>query len=93
MGTLKGMSLTEVEHLLRRLLDRHGEIDDEFFKLVLDEKEQVTRKEGILEFVPPDESLEQLGGLDQLKAWVHERSSLFTPEARKRTCRCPRASS
>ena len=79
VGALKGMSLTEVEHLLRRLLDRHGGVNEEFFKLVLDEKEQVTRKEGILEFVPPDESLEQLGGLDQLKEWVHERSSLFTP--------------
>ena len=80
---LKGMSLTEVEHLLRRLLDRHGEVDEEFFKLVLEEKEQITRKEGILDFVPPDESLEQLGGLDQLKEWVGERSSLFTPDARR----------
>ncbi len=80
---LKGMSLTEVEHLLRRLLDRHGKVDEEFFKLVLDEKEQVTRKEGILDFVPPDQALEQLGGLDQLKEWVRERASLFTPEARR----------
>ena len=90
VGALKGMSLTEVEHLLRRLLDRHGEVNEEFFKLVLDEKEQVTRKEGILEFIPPDESLEQLGGLDQLKEWVHERSSLFTPEARKKDLPVPK---
>ncbi len=90
VGALKGMSLTEVEHLLRRLLDRHSGVDEEFFKLVLDEKEQVTRKEGILEFVPPDESLEQLGGLDQLKEWVHERSSLFTPDARKKDLPVPK---
>ena len=90
VGALKGMSLTEVEHLLRRLLDRHGGVNEEFFKLVLDEKEQVTRKEGILEFVPPDESLEQLGGLDQLKEWVHERSSLFTPGARKKDLPVPK---
>ena len=38
-----------------------------FFKEVLGEKEQITRKEGILEFVPPDSTLDQLGGLDQLE--------------------------
>jgi SpoVK/Ycf46/Vps4 family AAA+-type ATPase len=89
-GSLKGMSLTEVEHMLRRLLDRHGAVNDEFFRSVLDEKEQITRKEGILEFVPPDESLEQLGGLDQLKEWVRERRTLFTPEARKQGMPIPK---
>jgi hypothetical protein len=83
VDTLKGMSLTEVEHLLRRLLDAHAELDAAFFGDVLDEKEQITRKEGILEFVPPDERLASLGGLDRLKTWVRERSDLFTPEARR----------
>ena len=48
------MSLLEVEHLLRRLLSRHQTMDDAFMTEVLAEKEQVMRKEGILEFVPPD---------------------------------------
>ena len=90
IGSLKGMSLTEAEHLLRRLLDRHAEIGEDFFREVLEEKEQITRKEGILEFVPPDSSLSQLGGLDQLKDWVAERDSLFLPEARKKGLPRPR---
>ena len=90
IASLKGMSLTEVEHLLRRLLDRHSELGEEFFSDVLDEKEQITRKEGILEFVPPDDSLARLGGLDQLKEWVGERGSLFLPEARKQNLPRPR---
>jgi len=89
-NSLKGMSLTEVEHMLRRLLARHKSLDDAFFSDVLDEKEQVTRREGILEFIPPDESLSQLGGLDQLKTWVRERFDLFQPEARKRGLPTPR---
>ncbi len=80
---LKGMSLTEVEHLLRRLLARHVALDDEFLRDVVAEKEQITRKEGILEFVPADQDLSAIGGLDQLKAWVQERSSLFTADARR----------
>ncbi len=79
---LKGMSLIEVEHLLIRLLARHERFDDDFFTEVLAEKEQITRKEGILEFVPPSEGLDDIGGLDQLKTWVQERSGLFTAEAR-----------
>ncbi len=83
VASLKGLSLTEVEHLLRRLLDRHSTMDGSFFQEVLAEKEQITRKEGILEFVPPDPRLVELGGLDQLKEWVRERRDLFRPEARE----------
>jgi SpoVK/Ycf46/Vps4 family AAA+-type ATPase len=90
VASLKGMSLTEAEHMLRRLLDKHGATTEAFFSEVLAEKEQVSRKEGILEFVPPDENIATLGGLDQLKEWVRERSSLFLPEARKIDMPTPR---
>jgi hypothetical protein len=90
VASLKGMSLTEAEHLLRRLLDRQAALDEPFFRAVLEEKEQITRKEGILEFVPPDAGLTQLGGLDQLKEWVAERNSLFLPEARAQGLPRPR---
>ncbi len=87
---LKGLSLTEAEHLLRRLLSRHRELGEAFFAEVLAEKEQVSRKEGILEFVPPDPDLPDLGGLDQLKEWVRERAGLFTAEARRQGLPQPR---
>lgn len=79
--SLRGMSLTESEHLLRRLAARHKDFDEDFFRAVLDDKEQVTRKEGILEFVRPEDGLTDLGGLDQLKQWVSERAGLFRPES------------
>ncbi len=90
VSSLKGMSLTEGEHLLRRLLDKHKSLTEDFFTEVLAEKEQVSRKEGILEFVPPDDAIANLGGLDQLKEWVRERSALFLPEARKKNMPTPR---
>ncbi len=80
-SSLRGMSLLEVEHLLRRLLSRHQTMDDAFMQEVLAEKEQVMRKEGILEFVPPERGMADMGGLDQLKTWVRQRSVLFTPDA------------
>jgi len=87
---LKGMSLTEAEHLLRRLLARHRSLGDELIADVLSEKEQITRKEGILEFVPTDEGLADIGGLDQLKEWVEERTGLFTAEARRKGLPIPK---
>ena len=90
VSSLKGMSLTESEHLLRRTLDKHRGLTKDFFTEILAEKEQVSRKEGILEFVPPDDSIAKLGGLDQLKEWVRERSSLFLPEARTQKMPTPR---
>jgi ATPase family associated with various cellular activities (AAA) len=90
LTALKGMSLTEADHLLRRLLSRDPELDDRFFDDVLAEKEQVTRKEGILEFVPPQAGLGDMGGLDQLKTWVGERSSLFTADSRRQGLPIPR---
>ncbi len=90
VASLKGMSLTELEHMLKRVLDRHKELGKDFFKDVLAEKEQITRKEGILEFVPPDESLDGLGGLDQLKTWVRDRDALFRPDARAKGLPMPK---
>jgi hypothetical protein len=81
VSALRGMSLSEVEHLLRRLLGRHATLDEAFMAEVLAEKEQITRKEGILEFQPPLTSAADVGGLDQLKEWMRQRATLFTPEA------------
>lgn len=88
--SLRGMSLTEVEHVLRRLLARHTQLTEDFYLELLAEKEQVMRKEGILEFVPPDQGIESLGGLDQLKVWVKQRAKLFAPEARAQGLPRPR---
>jgi hypothetical protein len=90
VGSLRGMSLLEVEHLLRRLLVRHPATGPEFMADVLAEKEQVMRKEGILEFVPPDRGATELGGLDQLKTWVRQRAQLFTPDAQAQGLPKPR---
>jgi len=90
ISSLRGMSLTEVEHLLRRTLSRHKGFTETFFKEILDEKEQITRKEGILEFVQPDVDIAKLGGLDQLKEWVGERKELFLPKARREGVPTPR---
>ena len=52
-------------------------------RLVLDEKRQVIRKSGLLEFVDVEEGLGHLGGLDELKGWLTGRDGAFGEAARK----------
>ena len=57
---------------------------------MLAEKEQIVRKEGILEFRRPDVSFDDVGGLDRLKAWFTGRREAFSPEGQRFGLRLPR---
>jgi SpoVK/Ycf46/Vps4 family AAA+-type ATPase len=50
---------------------------------IQDEKAQILRKESCLRFYPPQASLDDVGGLDNLKGWVLKRGDLFTESAFK----------
>ncbi|MFM6748571.1 MAG: AAA family ATPase, partial [Dolichospermum sp.] len=50
---------------------------------VLEEKKQAVRQTGILEFYTANESLKNVGGLENLKQWVRMRQDAFTEEARR----------
>ena len=41
----------------------------------------MSKKEGVLEFVPPRFSIEDIGGYDTLKTWLKKRQALFSKEA------------
>ncbi len=47
---------------------------DAVLRAVYAQKEQSTRKEGVLDFVPPDAAIEGVGGLDALKDWLGKRA-------------------
>lgn len=49
---------------------------------VSSEKEQIIRKSGILDYFPKNESLEDVGGMDNLKEWLNKRQLAYDKEAR-----------
>ena len=51
--------------------------------LVAREKAQAVKKNGVLELIAAKETLEDIGGLDQLKDWLLKRKEAFSPRARK----------
>lgn len=78
---MRGLTADEVGHLLTKVFAQRKAFDEGAFLEVLAEKEQMSKKEGVLEFVPPRVSLEDVGGYETLKTWLKKRQSLFSKEA------------
>ena len=56
-------------------------LSDHAIDLVLDQKQALVRKSGILEFVNAQADTWEIGGLANLKKWLKERDDAFSPES------------
>jgi hypothetical protein len=80
-AAMRGLSLNEVGHLTNRLFRGEALETDAALTEVQEEKAQILRKESCLQFYPPQRSLDDIGGLDNLKEWVIKRADLFSEKA------------
>ncbi len=78
---LRGLTADEIGHVLSKVFAQRKTFTEEAFSEILAEKEQMSKKEGVLEFVPPRFSLEDVGGYETLKEWLRKRQALFSKEA------------
>src|SRR5881398_323403 len=79
----QGLTLSEAENAFAKAIANDGVLNKDDIRLVLDEKRQVVRKSGLLEFVNLDEHLGNVGGLEELKSWLTGRNGAFSEPARK----------
>ena len=77
-----GLTLQETENAFAHamVVGRRMSIDD--LNIIFEEKNQVIRKTGILEFVKSNLSLEDIGGLENLKRWLQKRNNTWLDSAR-----------
>jgi AAA+ superfamily predicted ATPase len=77
-----GLTASEAENVLAKALvfDKRFSVDD--LPRIIDEKKQIIRKTGMLEYFELNESMENVGGLDELKKWLKNRSYAFSEKAR-----------
>lgn len=78
---LRGLTMNEATHILQRIYRGGLSGKDEVLGEVFKEKESIVKKSGFLEFVPTVTRVEEIGGLDVLKAWLDQRRRLFTLQA------------
>ncbi|MEN9220928.1 MAG: AAA family ATPase, partial [Thermostichus sp. BF3_bins_97] len=77
-----GLTQDEAEKVYRKAVVMHGRLSEAEVEIVLSEKKQLIRRNGILEFIEEDETIEAVGGLEELKRWLSQRSGAFTERAR-----------
>lgn len=79
---LSGLTRSEAENALAKVIVTNSRIDAEDVGLLLTEKEQIIRKSGMLEYYASPERLGSIGGLDELKRWLRARGRAFSEAAR-----------
>lgn len=79
----QGLSRTRIQRVLAKAIAAKEQVNDSDIDVILAEKQQAIRQTGILEFFTVNESLKNVGGLDNLKQWVRIRRDAFTEEAKR----------
>ena len=78
-----GLTKDEAEKVYRKARVKSGRLTEEEVEIVLSEKKQLIRRNGILEYIEEDETIDSVGGLEELKIWLRQRSNAFTERARE----------
>jgi SpoVK/Ycf46/Vps4 family AAA+-type ATPase len=78
-----GLTKDEAEKVYRKAQVTAGKLTEAEVEIVLSEKKQLIRRNGILEYIEEDETLDSVGGLEELKHWLKQRSNAFTERARE----------
>ncbi len=78
-----GLTLQEAENAFALSMVNDGKLTIEDINVILEEKMQVIKKTGILEYVQSDLDINDIGGLDNLKKWVKKRTNSWSEAAKK----------
>lgn len=77
----QGLTTIEFENVLAKSAVEQKAIDENTISAILEEKKQIIKKTGVLEYFSPEESFDQIGGLENLKEWLTKRADAFTDRA------------
>lgn len=73
----KGLSEFEINNILALAVADDGELNRKDLSLIFEQKKQMILKSGIMEMVPVKESIEDIGGLDNLKRWLKRKAKVI----------------
>ncbi len=80
--TCLGLTLEQAENIWARIRAAGGRFTEQDVDQLIAEKARIVRGSGYLQFVPTT-GLDDVGGLQGLKAWMSQRALGFSPEARE----------
>jgi SpoVK/Ycf46/Vps4 family AAA+-type ATPase len=87
---LRGLTLFEAERALTRAVLDDLTLGPRDIEIIAQMKKEILSRERVLDCVPEQEGLDDVGGLRALKAWLEKRRDALTPEAKKFGVEAPR---
>ena len=85
-----GLTCAEAENALALALVKHKAFNDQAIQTVQQEKANIIKKTGLLEYIAPTFNLDDIGGLAVLKNWLNQRKRSFSDEAKAYGLPAPR---
>lgn len=73
----KGLTEFEILNLLALSYADDGELTRKDLRVIFDQKQQMIKKAGILEMIPLKETIDDIGGLENLKAWFIKKAKVY----------------
>lgn len=76
--SLKGLNEFQIKQILNLAYQDGGCIDQNDKLLILKEKEQLIKKSGMLEVINFTETIDDIGGLENMKDWLRRKARIFS---------------
>lgn len=77
-----GLTMQEAENAFALAMVNDGKLNVNDLPVILEEKMQVIRKTGMLEYIQSDYKIDDIGGLDNLKKWLLKRNNSWSERAK-----------
>lgn len=77
-----GLTLKEAENAFARAIVESGTSNHLSVDAVIEEKKQIIKKTGILEFIQAEIGIDEVSGLDNLKEWLKKRNKSWYESAK-----------
>ena len=85
-----GLTVMEANLAFSKAAIINSRLTDLEVPLVIREKENIIKKNGLLEYYHPDKEMDNIGGLDNIKEWIEKRGNAFSNEAKEYGLNIPR---
>ena len=85
-----GLTVMEAHLAFSKAAIINNRLTDLEVPLVIREKENIIKKNGLLEYYHPDKDMNNIGGLDNIKEWIEKRGHAFSSEAKEYGLNIPR---
>jgi len=87
---LRGLTQRQAEQIIRSTVINDKRFDDDDVNRIMAEKRKIFQGDGLLEYIETPLTIDQIGGMNNLKKWLKQRRDVFKDNARDFGLTAPR---